>query len=101
MVDGDPQLLAELIDTFLEDAPQLLADMGRAVDAGDPAALGLKAHSLKSNSANFGATVLSDLCRELEGLARAGALSGAGEKVAQAEAEYERVQAALEAIRRG
>jgi signal transduction histidine kinase/DNA-binding response OmpR family regulator/HPt (histidine-containing phosphotransfer) domain-containing protein len=101
MVSGDPQFLAELIDTFLEDTPQLLADMGRAVDTGDAAGLALAAHSLKSNSANFGATALADLCRELEGMAKAGALVGAGERVAQAEAEFERVQGALEAIRPG
>jgi CheY-like chemotaxis protein/HPt (histidine-containing phosphotransfer) domain-containing protein len=101
MVSGDPEFLAELIDTFLEDTPQLLADMGRAVDAGDAAGLALAAHSLKSNSANFGATALADLCRELEGIAKAGALVGAGERVAQAEAEFERVQGALEAIRPG
>ena len=34
-IGGDPEFLTELIDTFLEDAPQLLADMGQAVEQDD------------------------------------------------------------------
>jgi len=98
---GDAAFLAELMDTFLADAPQLLADMRQAVERGDAARLRLAAHSLKSNSADFGAMTLSNLCRELEGLGRAGKLDGAAEKVTQAEAEYERVKAVLEAARSG
>jgi HPt (histidine-containing phosphotransfer) domain-containing protein len=75
--------------------------MRQAVERGDAAGLRLAAHSLKSNSADFGAMTLSNLCRELEGLGKAGRLDGAAEKVTQAEAEYERVKAALEAVRNG
>ena len=99
LVGGDEAFLVELIDTFLGDAPQLLADMRQAAANGDAAVLHRAAHSLKSNSAEFGALTLSALCRELEMSGKAGALEGAAEKVAQAVAEYEKVRAALEAIR--
>jgi HPt (histidine-containing phosphotransfer) domain-containing protein len=100
MMGGDAEL-SELIDTFLEDAPQLLADMHQAVEQGDAAGLRLAAHSLKSNSADFGAMALSNLCRELEGMGKAGKLDGAAGLVRQAAAEYEQVKAALEAVYSG
>jgi CheY-like chemotaxis protein len=100
MGGGEVAFLVELIDVFLEDVPQLLADMRQAVGQGDAAGLRLAAHSLKSNSADFGAMTLSNLCRELEALSKTGMLVGAAELVAQAEAEHERVKTALEAVRR-
>jgi CheY-like chemotaxis protein/HPt (histidine-containing phosphotransfer) domain-containing protein len=101
MMGGDAEFLSELIDTFLEDAPQLLADMHQTVEQGDAAGLRLAAHSLKSNSADFGAMALSNLCRELEGMGKAGTLDGAAGLVRQAAAEYEQVKAALEAVYSG
>jgi HPt (histidine-containing phosphotransfer) domain-containing protein len=101
LAGGDAEFLAELIDTFLEDAPQMLAEMRQALKDDDAALLRRAAHSLKSNSADFGALALSGLCRELEGMGKAGQLAGAAEKVAQAEAEYEQVSAAVDAARHG
>ena len=100
MIGGDPDFLAELMDTFLNEAPQLLADMRQAVEDRDAAGLRLAAHSLKSNSTDFGAMTLSNLCWELEGMGKAGTLDGVAEKVAQVEAEYERVKPAMEAVRK-
>jgi signal transduction histidine kinase/DNA-binding response OmpR family regulator/HPt (histidine-containing phosphotransfer) domain-containing protein len=94
-VGGDAAVLAELIDSFLEDAPRLLADLRRSLDAGDAAGVRLAAHSLKSNGAEFGAHAFSDTCKQLETLAKAGRLDGAGELLALAESEYEGVKAAL------
>ena len=99
MVGGDDEFLAELIDTFFADAPQMLLDMRQALESGDVAVLHRAAHSLKSNSAEFGGMTLSNLCRDLEAIGKAGTLDGAAELVAQAEAEYEKVRVALEAAR--
>jgi signal transduction histidine kinase/CheY-like chemotaxis protein/HPt (histidine-containing phosphotransfer) domain-containing protein len=98
-VGGDAAVLKELIDSFLEDAPRLLADLRRSLDAGDAAGVRLAAHSLKSNGAEFGAQAFSDTCKQLETLAKADRLDDLGELPAQAEAEYERVKAALAAER--
>jgi HPt (histidine-containing phosphotransfer) domain-containing protein len=57
------------------------------------------AHTLKSNGANFGATAFAQLCREMEAAARVGALEDAAARLAQIEAAYERVAAALQAVR--
>ena len=99
VVGGSEEFLAELIDTFLIDAPQLLADMRQAVEGGNAAGLRLAAHSLKSNGADFGAKTFSGLCKEIEALGKAEALAGAEGLVTQVEAEYEKVKVALEAVR--
>ena len=98
MVGDDASFLAELVNTFLEDAPLLLGDMRAAVAAGDAAALRLAAHSLKSNAAQFGATEFAALCKEIEGLGKAGDTRGASPLVEAAGAAYPGVAAALQAI---
>ncbi len=99
--EGDPTFVEEMIGTFLEDAPRLLAGMRKALAEGDAPALRLCAHSLKSNSANFGASELAALCRELENAAKAGRLDDAPARVAEIEQAYGRVRGALEALQRG
>ena len=60
----------ELIDAFLDDAPQMIKNMETAVAAGDVESFRRNAHSLKSNAYTFGATELGELSRELERLGR-------------------------------
>ena len=56
----------ELVDTFAEEAPQLLAELRNALAAGAAERFRRAAHSLKSNSHTFGATALADMARRLE-----------------------------------
>jgi HPt (histidine-containing phosphotransfer) domain-containing protein len=100
VVGGEFSYLEELIDSFLEDAPQLLAELEGFVEEGDAAGAGRVAHSLKSNGADFGAAAFADMCKELEVKGRDGSLQGAAELAARIRAEYERVAAALESVRR-
>jgi signal transduction histidine kinase/CheY-like chemotaxis protein len=100
MVGGDDLFLMNLIDDFLRDAPQLLADMRQALGEQNAPRLRLAAHSLKSTSADFGAIALSSLCRELEELAKANSCLGAAEKVVQAETEYREVSVQLSRLSR-
>ena len=99
MAGGDQAFLAELIDTFLTDAPQLIADMRASVEKGNAAGLRIAAHSLKSNFADFGAPPLSDLCKEIEALAKTGATTGAEALISRVEAQYPSIQRSLEAFR--
>jgi HPt (histidine-containing phosphotransfer) domain-containing protein len=95
---GDPAFLAELINTFLEDAPSLLDNLGQALDKEDVAGVRLAAHTLKSNGADFGATTFSTLCQELEMLAKSGQLTGADALLSRVKEEFENEKAALETI---
>jgi HPt (histidine-containing phosphotransfer) domain-containing protein len=58
--------VAELVDTFLEEAPLMLSELRSAQQAGDADRFRRAAHSLKSNSHTFGAMHLGALARELE-----------------------------------
>ncbi len=88
--------LGELIDTYFNDAPQLLAAMRGALADGNVEEFRRAAHSLKSNSANLGAMTLSALAKELEMMGKAGVLDGAADKIARVETEYAQAKDALE-----
>jgi HPt (histidine-containing phosphotransfer) domain-containing protein len=92
--------VAELIDTFAEDARELVAGLGRALAATDVDAFRRAAHSLKSTSETLGATGLAALARELETQARAGSLEGAGPRLEQLAATCETVTRTLGDLRR-
>lgn len=94
---GDREFFGELLQTFFSDAPRLFGTMRAALAAGGAEEFRRAAHSLKSNSASFGAVTLSRMCKALEEIGKAGTLEDADKGVAAAEAEYLRVKAALEA----
>jgi CheY-like chemotaxis protein len=100
VVGGEFSYLEELIDSFLEDAPRLLAELKQFVKDEDAAGVRRVAHSLKSNGADFGATTFSDLCKELEMVGKSGSLERAADLADRIAAEYEGVEAALAALRR-
>jgi HPt (histidine-containing phosphotransfer) domain-containing protein len=89
------EILVEMIDCYLEDAPKLLQAIAQAFDRGDAITLRRAAHTLKSSSATFGAKELSHLCRQLELSSQTGTPECEVDKLPQLEAEYKRVEAAL------
>jgi HPt (histidine-containing phosphotransfer) domain-containing protein len=92
---GGDEFLTELVDTFLADAPALLAGL-RSDDVDE---VRRAAHTLKTNGATFGAGHFAELCRELEERARNGDLDGAADLIARVEADYGLVAEALRAER--
>ena len=65
------EFINELIDAFLDDAPNMLKNLHTALAAGDIDSFRRNAHSLKSNANTFGAAELGALAKELEFMARA------------------------------
>ena len=94
-VGGDETFLAELIDTFLDDSPQLFAAMRQSLGDGNAESFRRAAHSLKSNSANFGALALAALAKDLEALGKDNKLADATTTLALAETEYKKVKDVL------
>ncbi len=90
-----PDLLARIIKTYLEHAPVALADLMAAAQEGDCERMGRQAHSLKSSSANLGASALSALCRDLEKAAGSGDTDAARGLASKIEAGFEAVRTAL------
>ena len=94
---GD-DFISELVETFFEEAPGLLAEMEQALDGNDADSFRRAAHSLKSNGNSFGATRLAGLARELETLGRDGRLEEAGPRMPQLQSTYEETAQALKAL---
>lgn len=90
------EVLPQLIDNYLEEAPQLLQAMRAAVVSEDTAALQQAAHTLRGTSATLGATHLSQLCKTLETMGSTSITAGALASVLLVEAEYETVKTALQ-----
>jgi len=93
--------IAELIDTFAVDARELIATLRTALAGKDIDAFRRAAHSLKSTSETLGATRLGAIARDLEAMARAGTLDGAGPRVDRLGPEYDVVTQLLNEVRRG
>jgi HPt (histidine-containing phosphotransfer) domain-containing protein len=91
------EFVTELVGTFLEEAPTMLAELRSAQAAGAADTFRRAAHSLKSNSNTFGATQLGALARDLE----LGGLIADTAPLHALEAEYQLVAAALTGLTRG
>ena len=92
---------AELVDTFVQEAPGMLAELRRARAAGDADTFRRAAHSLKSNGNTFGAVQLAALARtlELNGLSAEPASDLSA--LAVLDASYARAAASLKDLRHG
>ncbi len=92
---GEPSLLVEIIDAYLEESEVDERSLRRAVAEGDLKALASAAHRLKGSSANVGVKSLVSLCAELERDARAGSVDDAGNRVATLLEMLDRCRVAL------
>jgi HPt (histidine-containing phosphotransfer) domain-containing protein len=79
--------IAEIISSFLEDGPILVSTMEDAIATDNPETFVRAAHTLKSNSATVGATMLTSLAAEMEREGKFGNIAGLHEKVAQSKEE--------------
>lgn len=65
-------LLPKVLAAWLQESPDLLTQMQQAIAEQDASRLLRAAHSLKNSAANLGARPLSQLCLQIEQLARQG-----------------------------
>jgi signal transduction histidine kinase/HPt (histidine-containing phosphotransfer) domain-containing protein/BarA-like signal transduction histidine kinase len=68
-------MLQELVDLFLEGAPQRISQISQAIN--DAQNLAFHAHALKSMSLNLGARRVVEIAQRLEDLGRSGQVDGA------------------------
>ena len=95
--NGKPELLARTINLYLAESPKLMQELKQAAHAGDAPEIARSAHSLKSCSANVGASLLSRYCADIEALAHRADTEEACKLFAKIETEHGRVQSALSA----
>ena len=100
-VGDDADFFAELIDTFVADAPGQLEPLRGSAGSGDAAGARRAAHTLKGGSLTFGGKELASLCQQAETAAGAGDLEAVLAQVDGIDREWRRVQAQLLAVRDG
>ncbi|MBS0418913.1 MAG: Hpt domain-containing protein [Proteobacteria bacterium] len=66
LTDGDPDFTRELASAFSDSGHQQLAEIEKALEASDRAAIARAAHKLKGASANLYAEALTELALRLE-----------------------------------
>jgi two-component system, sensor histidine kinase and response regulator len=71
-------LLRELVAMFFEQAKTHLAELGKAIGSGAADVLAKAAHKLKGSSLTLGAARVASVAAEIEAVAKAGELGGAG-----------------------
>ena len=96
---GGQDFLVEMIELFLEHAPQRLASARVALEENDIKTLYRSAHSLKSTAGNLGARALQNTAAEVEERAAEDDLAPIPLLLDELERRYERVRTELETER--
>ncbi len=94
-LDEQDDFVAQLIEDFIADAEELIAELARAALASDAATFRDRAHALRSSAAHIGASALFDLCLGWRGIGAAELAERGAACVARLTAEFERLRAAL------
>jgi two-component system, sensor histidine kinase and response regulator len=100
-VEGDQELLTEMIHLFQEDAPKLLTAMRDALQRGDMAVLERSAHSLKGAVGNLSAKAAGAAAQQLEKDAKNKDAKSAKESLVQVERAVEQLLPALAELCQG
>ena len=95
---GDPELVRELIDLYVENTDSQLPALSDAVALGDGEASRSVAHGIKGASAAMGAEEAAEAFRQLEVLGRGGEASGLDEALRVAQAAYRRARERLRGV---
>ena len=98
---GKPDIIKRLVDIYLGNSPDILRKIAEAARQGDMDRLWQSAHSLKSSSANIGATNFAALCEMVEEMGRKKQGDNLQELLGMLEKEYQRVSRELERLTSG
>lgn len=98
-VEGEPDIVVELMELYLEDASAKLAAMHEDLTEKGGKSVGRLAHSLRGSSANLGARRAAALCAELEKMPEGDASRGGGVLLNRLELELACVRRIFEAER--
>lgn len=79
MFEDDVEFLKELIEMFINDAPEHMSEIEEAVNCRNSKALEKAAHKLKGAAANFGKNATTDTAFKLETMGKENNLDGVEE----------------------
>jgi CheY-like chemotaxis protein/HPt (histidine-containing phosphotransfer) domain-containing protein len=98
LVDGDPGGLRELVELYLKQTTQQMAQLEAAVRARNASDIRRVAHSCAGASATLGMTRLVPLLRDLEKQGASGTLTNAAQVCEKAASEFQLIQHFLAAL---
>jgi CheY-like chemotaxis protein len=97
-VEGDRELLAELVEIFRSESPRMMDDIRLAFRAGDPTRLERAAHALRGSVGSLGARAVGQSASQLETLGRSGSLAGGDALLATLERDVDELERVLQAF---
>jgi two-component system sensor histidine kinase/response regulator len=100
-VEGDMDLLMDILGQFVEDRLRLLSQIEHAISRGDAKVLEHTAHTLKGALGALGAKPAFEAALRLEAIGHSGDLSGAAAAEAELQKELEHLEAAFAALQAG
>lgn len=99
-VDGDIELLMDMVELFIADCPKLMSNIKNAIIQKDCNELKRGAHTLKGSVSNFSANYVYEIALELEVMGRNNDMSDAEEAYTNLEREIERLIKAFDVLRK-
>lgn len=94
-VPGEPNLLVELIDLFVSEAPTKLDNLRTALQQKDYVQVRRVAHNLKGGSGSLGANPMMKVCAEIEQKCKNNSLENLDSLLVQLEMEFMRAEYVL------
>lgn len=99
LLDGDPDIIVTLIDSFLDDCSDYMSAIRDAVESEDAEALEREAHGLKGAAGSLRASPSSEAAQALEEMGHAGDFADAEAALDTLEAEIDRLKGELRALK--
>lgn len=97
-LDGDAELLQEIMEIFLETAEDQFDAIDVGIQAGDISQVAIDAHGMKGGASNFCATNFVQAALTLERRAKEGNLEGASELLAKMKTAFADLQEVAKVI---
>lgn len=97
-VDGDMDLLRELVELFAQEVPRMLAQIEDAINHRSASDLEKASHKLKGSVLQFSARAASAIALELEENAREGSTAGSELLLGKLKQEIDALQATLQTM---
>lgn len=99
LLDENPDLIVTIIDSFLDDCPDYMQAIRRAVENGDADVLKREAHGLKGAAGSLRAEPASKAASALEDIGHSGDFTEAESSLETLEHEVDRLKDALLALK--
>lgn len=96
-VGGDEELLHDVVSAIIEECPQCLGNLNRAIEQNDPEFLSRAAHTIKGNFRMFGSLEAVQTATQLESIGASGTCAGAEKLIPKMREQARQVLDALSA----